>query len=215
VSTEQRVREHFEADAPRFDAIYDEEKGRFARFVDDVWRGVVRKRLELALERLAPLEGKSILDVGTGSGRYCLAYAQNGARRTVGIDFAEGMIDLARSHAARLGLEDRCEFIVGPFPEALPPERFEAASAMGFFDYVPNAAELVRAMRERVDSTLIMSFPKRHEWRVPVRRLRFLLMRCPLYLYSADDVRRVLSDAGIGAYDWIDLGRDYVVVARV
>ena len=44
------------------------------RFIDCVWRGVVRRRLDVTLEELEPLQGKTVLDVGCGSGRFCLAY---------------------------------------------------------------------------------------------------------------------------------------------
>ena len=79
MSVEQKVRGHFHADAARFDAIYEQDKGPVTRFIDHVWRGVVRRRLDLALEKLAPFEGRTYLDVGTGSGRFCHAYAQHGA----------------------------------------------------------------------------------------------------------------------------------------
>src|SRR6266571_204025 len=107
---EQQVRTHFDADARRFDAIYEDEKGWLMKWIGNVWRGVVRQRFELTLARLAPMAGKSVLDVGCGSGRYCLAYAERGAARVVGVDFAPAMIDLANDHARRLGLADRCEF---------------------------------------------------------------------------------------------------------
>ena len=49
MSTDQKVIEHFHADATRFDAIYEDSgKGPVARFIDNVWRGVVKRRLELA-----------------------------------------------------------------------------------------------------------------------------------------------------------------------
>src|SRR5262245_13162045 len=110
MSVEQQVRKHFHADAQRFDAIYEENKGPVARFIDNVWRGVVRHRLELTVEALEPLQGKTILDVGCGSGRFCLAYAERGAAHVLGVDFAEGMIDLANEYARRLNVADRCEF---------------------------------------------------------------------------------------------------------
>lgn len=215
MSAEGQVRDHFEADATRFDAIYDEDKTPLRRFIDNVWRGVVRHRLTLTLDKLAPLEGTSVLDVGTGSGRYCLAYAQQGASRVVGIDFAEAMIDIARSQADRLGLSDRCEFHVGSFPQDLPQEHFDAVTAMGFFDYVADAPAMARAMADRSSGRVIMSFPKAREWRAPIRRLRFAAMRCPLYLYSEGQVRNICHGAGMTNYEWIDLGRDFVVVATV
>jgi 2-polyprenyl-3-methyl-5-hydroxy-6-metoxy-1,4-benzoquinol methylase len=214
VSIEDRVKDHFDADAARFDAIYDDRKSALDRFMDNVWRGVVRRRYELVLERLAPLEGKSLLDVGCGSGRYCLAYAQRGAARVVGVDFAPAMIDLARQHALRLGVADRCEFRVGSFPDAVPDGPYDASTAMGFFDYVADAIPIVIKMRELTRSTMILSFPKAREWRVPFRRLRFLLAGCPLYLYSASHVSEILKRAGVSRYDWIELDRDYIVVVR-
>jgi 2-polyprenyl-3-methyl-5-hydroxy-6-metoxy-1,4-benzoquinol methylase len=215
VSGKTQVRDHFEADAERFDAIYDDAKGPLRRFVDNYWRGVVRERFELVLERLSPAEGMTVLDVGTGSGRYCLALAQRGAGRAVGIDFAPRMIEIARNQAIRLGVSDRCEFHVGSFPDDLPAGQYDAVTAMGFFDYVSDPTAMVKAMSDLTDGTMIMSFPKRHEWRVPIRRLRFKLLRCPLYLYSQARVRQILRDAGVSRYECIDLGRDYIIVAHI
>jgi len=214
VSADDKVRSHFDADAQRFDAIYEDEAGLVRRFVDRVWRGVVRRRLELTLERLEPLAGRTVLDVGCGSGRYCIAYARRGATRVVGVDFAPAMIEIADRLAARAGVADRCEFRVGAFPEAVADGPFDASTAMGYFDYVPDAVRHVVAMRKKTTSVMVMSFPKAIEWRVPLRRLRFLMLRCPLYLYTAGEVRRILEEAGVTDYDWIPLDRDYVVVAR-
>src|SRR5438552_1856114 len=214
MSVEQKVRGHFHADAKRFDAIYEERKGPVTRFIDHVWRGVVRRRLDLALDKLAPFEGRTYLDVGCGSGRFCHAYAQRGAQRVVGVDFAPGMIDIANQLAKDLHVEDRCEFRVGAFPEAVPDGPFDGSSAMGFFDYVEHPVPILAKMRELTRSTLIASFPKSGEWRVPLRRLRFWMIGCPLFLYSEARVRKLLADAGIEHYDWIELDRDYVVVAR-
>lgn len=216
MSVEERVAHHFDADAQRFDAIYEEAgKSRFAQFVDNRWRGVVQQRLDLALTELAPLEGRSILDVGCGSGRYCHAFAERGATRVVGIDFAPAMIEIAVRLADEHGVADRCEFRVGAFPDDVgADERFDASTAMGYFDYVKDAEAHVRAMRERTTQVMLMSFPKAHEWRVPLRRLRFAVNRCPLFLYREQQVRALLARAGVGDARWIDLRRDYVIVAR-
>src|SRR5262245_13625602 len=137
MSVETRVRDHFHADAGRFDAIYEDTgKGRFSRWVDRVWRGVVRRRLDLSLEILAPLAGKTVLAVGCGSGRFGVAFAVKGASRVVGIDFAPAMIELANELAARNGVAERCEFVTGAFPEVVPPGPYDASTALGFFDYV-------------------------------------------------------------------------------
>ncbi len=214
-SVDEKVAHYFHLDAQRFDAIYNDRKGPFARFVDNVWRGVVRRRLDLTVEKLAPLEGKSVLDVGCGSGRFCFAFAQHGAKRVLGVDFAEGMIELARKYADELHVADRCEFRVGRFPDAVPEKGFDASTALGFFDYIEDPVSIVRAMREKTNQTIVMSFPKAIEWRVPIRRARFLLNGCPLFLYTRGRVASILREAGIDKYDWINLDRDYLVIAHM
>jgi 2-polyprenyl-3-methyl-5-hydroxy-6-metoxy-1,4-benzoquinol methylase len=212
VSVEDRVRSHFDADAKRFDAIYDERKGPVAHLIDDVWRGVVQRRFELALERLAPFKGKRILDVGTGSGRYCVAYARRGAR-AVGIDFAAAMIDLARQHAREAGVDEACDFRVGSFPDAVTGETFDASSAMGYFDYVEDTVTHLKKMRELTTGRMIVSFPKSREFRAPLRRLRFRIAGTPLFLFSRAQVESVLDAAGLEGAEMIDLGRDYIAIA--
>src|SRR4051794_17260254 len=207
---ERRVQEHFDADAERFDAIYRSDQGLAARFIDNVWRGVVRRRFNLTLEFLEPLDGKTVLDVGCGSGRYCIAFAQRGARHVVGVDMAPAMIDLAVDLAQQFDVGDCCEFRVGSFLSVVQDEEpFEACTAMGFFDYIERPVPILARMRELTRSTMVMSFPKSREWRVPLRRIRFRLARCPLFLYSEQDVRGMLAEAGITRYEWIALDRDY------
>jgi 2-polyprenyl-3-methyl-5-hydroxy-6-metoxy-1,4-benzoquinol methylase len=212
-----KVRDHFHDDAERFDAIYEEKKGPIASFIDNWWRGVVQKRLELNVARLQPLEGKKILDVGCGSGRFCIAFAREGAAKVVGIDFAKGMIEIADKLAAQAGVGDRCEFVVGAFPEDVDQTDapFDASTGNGFFDYIEHPVPIITAMRELTKGKLIMSFPKAVEWRVPLRRFRFWLKGTPLFLYREQQVRDILRDAGVNEYEIIHLDRDYLVVANV
>jgi len=214
VSVDQKVSSYFDADAQRFDAIYvDKNKGPFSRWIDEVWRGIVRRRLDLALQVLAPLDGKTILDVGCGSGRHSVAFAERGAK-VVGVDFAPRMIELANHLAAAGGVSARCDFRTGAFPDAVPEGTFSASTAIGFFDYIADPIPIVKRMKELTHGTLVMSFPKAVEWRVPFRRMRFWLKGCPLFLYSESGVRDILNAAGLVDFDWLVLDRDYFVVAR-
>ena len=103
MSIEQQVLSHFHTDARRFDAIYAEHKGVFSRWIDDVWRGVVRRRFDLTLTRLEPLRGKSVLDVGCGSGRYCLAFAERGAARVVMVESDRSALRMLEASRTALG----------------------------------------------------------------------------------------------------------------
>lgn len=214
---EQKVRDHFHDDAARFDAIYEKEKGQFAKFVDNRWRGVVQRRLVENVARLQPLKGKSVLDVGCGSGRFCFEYARNGATRVLGVDFAPGMVDIAKRLARDFGVEEQCEFRVGTFPEIVNDSDlpFDAATANGFFDYVADPVSIIAKMREMTRGTMIMSFPKAFEFRIPLRRVRFWIKGTPLFLYRRRQLERILADAGVTNYDIVDLVRDYLVVAKV
>ncbi len=214
MSIEEKVLRHFDADAQRFDSIYEEAKGPFERFVDHIWRGVVRRRLVLTLEKTEPLQGKTVLDVGCGSGRFCVEFARRGAARILGVDFAPAMIDIAKDLTRRSGMQDRCEYRVGAFPEVVPEQGFDISTALGFFDYIAEPVPIVKAMREKTRSTMVLSFPKANEWRVPIRRVRFMMLSCPLFLYTKEKTEHVLRDAGVTDYDWIPLDRDYMVVAR-
>lgn len=216
-SVEDKVRDHFHDDAGRFDAIYESKKGLIGRFIDNWWRGVVQKRLELNVEKLQPLAGKRILDVGCGSGRFCIAFAREGAEKVVGIDFAKGMIEIADKLAVEAGVGDRCEFIVGAFPDDIDRSDapFDACTGNGFFDYIEKPVPIIAAMRVMTKGKLIMSFPKAVEWRVPVRRFRFWLKGTPLFLYRQQQVRDILTEAGVTDYEFIYLDRDYLIVANV
>jgi ubiquinone/menaquinone biosynthesis C-methylase UbiE len=213
----EKVKHHFDDDAERFDSIYKTKKSLFARFIDDYWRGVVQKRLEINVEKLQPLTGKKILDVGCGSGRFCLEFAKGGAAKIVGVDFASAMIDIANDLARAQGVEKQCDFRAGAFPDAVDDSEapFDASTANGFFDYIDRPVPIIAKMRELTKGKMIMSFPKAYEFRVPLRRFRFWLKGTPLFLYTEKQVKDILRDAGVTNYEWIELDRDYLVVAEV
>ncbi len=216
-TVEEKVRDHFHDDAERFDAIYGEKKSIVHKFIDNYWRGVVQKRLEINVEKLKPFAGKKILDVGCGSGRFCIAFAQNGAEKVVGIDFARAMIEIADKLATEAGVADKCEFVVGGFPDAIDDSDgpFDACTGNGFFDYIEHPVPIITRMRELTQGKLILSFPKAVEWRVPIRRVRFWLKGTPLFLYRESEVRDILAKSGVTNYEFIYLDRDYLIVADV
>jgi 2-polyprenyl-3-methyl-5-hydroxy-6-metoxy-1,4-benzoquinol methylase len=209
------VRRHFERDAQRFDAIYSDRKPLLQRIVDRQ-RRVVVERFNL-IQNLAPLPGRwTALDVGCGPGRYAIALAKNGAARVLGVDVASAMIELARREATIAGAADVCEFVLSSFADFRTDERFDVVVATGYFDYLEAPArdveKMVRACRGRV----FASFPKRFDWRVPVRKARFALAGGYVRFYDEHEVRRLFATVGLAAdhLSLIDLGRDWIAVAR-
>lgn len=111
----------------------------------------------LMLDSLAPVAGRTILDVGTGTGRAALAFARAGATVT-GIDASAEMLDVARRHAAEAGLG--ATFETGDAHQIPFPDRsFDAAVSLRVIMHTPNwrqcVAELCRVSRD----TVIVDFP--------------------------------------------------------
>lgn len=210
-----RVRRHFERDARRFDAIYSERKPLVQQIVDSQ-RRVVVERFSL-IQNLAPLPGRwTALDVGCGPGRYSIALAESGAARVLGVDVASAMIALARRQAATAGKTDVCEFVVTSFADFHTDERFDVVVATGYFDYVESPAKDVAKMVQACRGRIFASFPKRLDWRVPLRKARFALVGGYVRFYDESEVRRLFAAAGLAAdrLSLIDLGRDWIAVAR-
>lgn len=78
-------------------------------------RGVgapITGRILRALERQG-LVGRTVLDVGCGTGDLALATLASGAERATGVDLGPGAIEQARTLAAERGLTDRAAFSLG------------------------------------------------------------------------------------------------------
>ena len=211
-----RIRRHFDEDSARFDAIYKDEKPAHQKFVDTYVRGIVANRLRIA-RVLAPLPGPwTLLDVGCGSGRFDIALVQDGATRAVGIDFAPKMIEIAEREAQAAGVADRCSFEVAEFLDYKPTEKFDVVLAIGYFDYVKDAEAHLKKMLEVARVRVFASFPKRMEWRVPMRKARFALTGGFVRFYSKGEIENAMTRLGLTPERAvvIDLGRDYLLIAR-
>jgi 2-polyprenyl-3-methyl-5-hydroxy-6-metoxy-1,4-benzoquinol methylase len=178
---------------------------------------VVVERFNLICN-LAPMPGQwSVLDVGCGSGRYAFAMAESGAERVVGVDVSANMIELARNEATRQGLSDRCEFVRSAFMDMPSDGKYHVVVATGYFDYVEDPLPHLRKMVAMCQGRIFASFPKRWEFRVPIRKLRFLFRRGYVRFYSLTEVRELFRAAGLRPerLSLIDLGRDWIAVARI
>jgi 2-polyprenyl-3-methyl-5-hydroxy-6-metoxy-1,4-benzoquinol methylase len=78
--------------------------------------------------------GSRLLDVGCGTGQLCVQAANLGWR-SLGIDFAQDMVELAiqNNAAEKSSAEFRC---VSIFDSSLPGNSFDVISAQGFIEYI-------------------------------------------------------------------------------
>jgi SAM-dependent methyltransferase len=113
-----------------------------AAYVGDVRFPVGSERVRLAIEGVAPAmrDGARLVDLGCGGGQLCV-HAVNLGWSAVGVDSAPGMIDEARANAGDAGIE----WIVAAYDESgLPDGDFDAVTAMGLIEYLPDDEGLFR-----------------------------------------------------------------------
>lgn len=208
----ESVRKYFDENASGFDSRYSREREFFKEFVDRTFRKSMYLRYSWAMSILGDaVVGKTVLDVGCGSGRYCVALAKAGAKRVVGVDISPRMLEVAVAHAKSAGVAECCDFVLGDFLAVDLRERFDFSIAMGFYDYLqqPKANARKLAMLTRQES--LMSFPVRWHWLTPQRRLRYLCRGVPLRFYTRRTILETFSGSGLVVSRMQCLGRDYVV----
>jgi 2-polyprenyl-3-methyl-5-hydroxy-6-metoxy-1,4-benzoquinol methylase len=195
------VKHRFEWDAENFAAIYDG-SSRAGRWFQRLFRKAVFVRYQVAMAESGDIAGKSVLDIGCGSGVYCIELAKRGATRVLGIDFSESMLSIARDAARSHGVADRIEFISGEFMKHdFGEERFDLSIAMGVFDYLEQPAPFLAKMSALTRAKLVASFPRFSLVRGTARRLRYRLSgRGDVFYYSPREVERLARDARVAAH---------------
>lgn len=199
------VKTYFTDRAQLFDALYDDDTS-MSRAFNKVFRRPMFTRYVYTLGGLGDLEGRKILDVGCGSGRYSIELARSGAE-VVGVDFSDEMLAMARTRAKEAGVEDRTTFISGDFTTWAreTDQHFDAAFAMGVLDYIDDAPGFIRMMADVADE-VIASFPTPTPVRMPLRKLRYSMRNCPVYFYWRGEIEDMYRAAGLTRLDVRRLG---------
>ena len=205
------VRDYFHRTSLGFDSLYSSNRSMILRAIDKRFRSDIYDRFDLAFRECEDIEGSSVLDVGCGSGRYAIEFARRGASRIVGIDFAQSMIDLAVSLTEDVDAQSKVEFICGDFMELEWNERFDYSLAVGILDYVAEPKAILDKMLSMTLRKIIISFPKYSFLRSTQRKIRYKLMRCPVYFYELEDVERLLTSLGMTDFRIVELQGDYFV----
>lgn len=200
--------------AEEFDALYTGRKGRAARLWDALTRRNIGDRFRFAMRAVGPVEGKRILDMGCGSGRYCVELAARGGAEVVGVDLAPGMLTIAGRLAAERGVEARCRFVRTDILDYAPAEPFDDAVAMGFFDYAPDPRRVLSHLRALTRGRLVASFPCRLSGRAPFRKLWLKARGCYVRLYGRGEVEALCRAAGFDVKALVRRGPIYLLIAE-
>jgi len=205
-----RTQTFFHQYANDFDAIYGNQNGLIDSVINRLFRRSMRLRFEKSIEGCNPIEDKSVLDVGCGPGHYSITLAQRGAAHVVGIDFAEGMLQLATEQAKKVGVSDQCKFMIADFYEYAPRELFDYVIVMGFMDYMPDPGKVVAKVLSLTKDKAFFSFPVEGGLLGWQRKMRYQ-KRCDLFLYTEERLKQIVSQFPETTATIESISRDFFV----
>lgn len=176
--------------ADRFDAM---------RFSGPIGTLLAEAQDRVIASFLGPVDGRTVLDVGTGTGRAALGLARRGARVT-GLDASAEMLRVAKARAADAGLD--AAFEVGDAHHLAYPDRaFHCAVSLRVLMHTPDWRQCLSELCRVADDRVVFDYP--------AARSAAALQACGRRLAAADgrpveayrvlksaDVRRVLDAAG-------------------
>jgi 2-polyprenyl-3-methyl-5-hydroxy-6-metoxy-1,4-benzoquinol methylase len=209
----ERQARFWDRESQAFDAIYSHRKAALANWLDRVFRRDIYERFQFAVDRSQPIAGQTVLDLGCGSGRYAVTFAEAGASHVLGIDIAPQMLELARNLAAEQGVAARCEFQHNDVLGLDVSSPFDIILAIGLFDYIRDPVPALRRIREMTAGRAIISFPRLLTWRVIPRKMRLTLRGCEVYFYTRAAIRTYLTEAGLDLLEVQRIGKLDCVVA--
>ena len=160
-------------------------------------RLIDRREKRAVLDALNPLDGRNVLEIACGTGRFTVMLAERGAD-IVGLDISSAMMAEGRKKARAADVADRIEFIRGdaarlPFPD----DHFDTVFAMRFFHLADTPAkflaEMCRVSKEQVffDTFNDRSTRVLYNWLLPMGSR----------LYGHDEVTRLIDGAGLTLTD--------------
>lgn len=137
-------------------------------------RLIDRREKAVVLESLGEVEGRSVLDIAAGTGRFSLAVADRGAD-VVSVDISAAMLGQARVKARSRATRGTLDFLRGD-ASSLPFEddAFDAVVAMRFFHLADEPVAFLEEMRrvaaDRVVFDTFRSYTARslYTWALPM-----------------------------------------------
>lgn len=205
-----RTSQFFDAYARDFNAIYNTRNTLVNRLINRLLRKSMKLRYEKTLQGCHPIEGKKVIDVGCGPGHYGIALARRGAAQVLGIDFAQGMIDIAKKNAELAGVMDRCRFVYGDFLKLAVDETFDYAIVMGLMDYIREPELVIQKVLRITGGKAFFSFPADGGFWAWQRKLRYK-RRCDLFLFTEERLRQLFAQLTDKPVTYERISRDYFV----
>jgi len=142
----RRFRDDLRAGRPRSDVDFD----RFLPVASRTASGVFWTPVSVAVRAarwLTEFGVQSVLDVGSGAGKFCVVAASSSSLRVVGLEHRRHLVSGARALACDLDVSDQVSFIEGELGRVALPE------VDAYYFYNP-FAESIFEPEERLDDTV-------------------------------------------------------------
>lgn len=189
----REVKDYFEDIALDFDSYYESPKGISDKIIN-AWlrRPGLIKRLKVTLEVSNPHQGKRILDVGCGSGKFVVECAKRGAE-VLGMDISREMIEIAKDFCVENKVE--AELRIGDATKELPGG-FDVCVALGVFEYFENPKSILMNMFASTEKggKIIFSVPSLFTFQTPLREVLLYHRNVKCYYYTKKRVLSLLDD---------------------
>lgn len=211
---EKGTSQFFNSYSRSFDAIYGSENTLLNIIINGLFRRSMRLRFIKTIEGCEPIEGRSVIDVGCGSGHYAIVLAQRGAKSILGIDFAKGMIELADGNARLAGVEDRCNFVCGDFLVYPLKGKFDYSVVVGFMDYIEHPEEIIKRVLAITKTRAFFSFPLEGGILARQRKIRYR-RKCDLFLYKEEEVCELFVGESYEKLEVERISRDLFVTVHM
>jgi len=187
----QKVQSYFHRSAEEFDRLYHK-TGFISYCLNRLFRKALYQRAESALLEILECGAKSVLDIGSGSGVNAVLFAENGVQNVIGVDYAQGMVDLAISKRPP-ELASRVSYVQADFLTWEPLEpKFDCVVALGVFDYLDMSDIFLKKMVSCARQKVLFSAPRKGGLRAFQRSLRYRLKNCPLFFYSRSQLEGLM-----------------------
>jgi 2-polyprenyl-3-methyl-5-hydroxy-6-metoxy-1,4-benzoquinol methylase len=161
-------------------------------------RAHIRHRHRSACRALFPyVTGRSVLEIGCGTGALTVELLQHGAARSIGIDVAGDVIQAAAARAREAGVADRARFVEGLAEDADQAWKPDLIVGLGILEYL-QPSEVERLLTRMRAGDVLFAFDERRLTLLTMlhavyRRLR----RLPFYQkYREDEILALIGRAG-------------------
>jgi ubiquinone/menaquinone biosynthesis C-methylase UbiE len=211
-----QVARFWNAIADEFDAIYTgANKSALGRRLDQIFRKDIYQRFDWVMQKCGDVRGKTICDIGCGSGRFVTEFAKRGAARVTGVDVAPEMLKLAKNLVQQDAVADKCDFVLSDVLDWKTNQTFDITIAIGFWDYIQDPPERLRLIRNLTKEKFLSAWPRYWTWRMPVRKVRLQYIRgCPVYFFRNTRVFEMLESADFQVVDCQTVGKLFCVEAK-